>query len=281
MKTLGRRSSFVLILVIILLLVLQEWGVINLSLDDLNFNAAPSPAIPEGHIGIMRIEDGYPATPSAQGEVFAYSGFHLSFNAQHRQANWVAYILTAEMVRKEHTEREDYFTKAPNVGDFSAVTTDYTSSGYDRGHLVPADDMDWSDAAMEESFYMSNVSPQVPGLNRGIWKALENDIRQWALANDSLYVVAGPFWYRPATETIGENKVSVPAYFYKIVVDISHQDGYKGIAFLMPNRDLDGAPFDYSLSIDKLEEQTGYDFFPASGNVIEAIEKQTDKKLWQ
>jgi endonuclease G len=73
------------------------------------------------------------------------------------------------------------------------LPSDYTNSGFDRGHLAPAGDMKWSETAMDESFLMSNISPQKPAFNRGIWKKLEEKIRSWAIENDSIIVVTGLF----------------------------------------------------------------------------------------
>ena len=97
----------------------------------------------------------------------------------------------------------------------SAHSSDYTKSGYDRGHLCPAADMDFNPVAMEESFFMSNISPQAPEFNRGIWKDLETEVRNWAKKEKKIYVVTGPV-FRDNKGTIGEDKVTVPGYFFKI-----------------------------------------------------------------
>jgi len=80
-----------------------------------------------------------------------------------------------------------------NVPEGSATNVDYQGSGYDRGHLAPAGDMSWSSQTMEESFFYSNMSPQVPGFNRGIWERLEDQVREWAIENQDIYVVTGRY----------------------------------------------------------------------------------------
>ena len=77
------------------------------------------------------------------------------------------------------------------VASGSAKPSDYVKSGYDRGHLCPAGDMTQSVEAMSETFYMSNMSPQVPGFNRGIWKSLEEQVRKWG-KEEQIHVVTGP-----------------------------------------------------------------------------------------
>ena len=123
-------------------------------------------------------------------QIIYHTGFTLSYNEAHEQASWVAYELTSnELIKK--VNRSDNFKQDPKVETGSALLSDYVRSGYDRGHLAPAADMSWSQITMEESFYMSNISPQKPGFNRGIWKKLESYVRQWAYDNESIYVVTG------------------------------------------------------------------------------------------
>lgn len=106
----------------------------------------------------------------------------------------VAYKLTREMVEGSAVRKND-FREDPNVKTGSAKLIDYKGSGYDRGHLCPASAMCINDQAMSESFFMSNVSPQVPALNRGKWKSLEIKVRQLTVENDSLYVITGPVFH--------------------------------------------------------------------------------------
>ena len=101
--------------------------------------------------------------------VTQHSAYSLVYNHKHMQANWVAYNLTYGNTIGG-AERSSKFSIDPAISPRTAVTSDYTKTGYDRGHLAPAGDMKFSAQAMAESFYMSNVSPQLPGFNRGIWK---------------------------------------------------------------------------------------------------------------
>ena len=110
--------------------------------------------------------------PESQGELVKHKYYTLSYNEDCEQANWVAYKLTSDMVLG-HAVRKNNFKEDPDVETGSAKLIDYKGSGYDRGHLCPAAAMKISNQAMSESFYMSNMSPQVPGFNRGKWKSLE------------------------------------------------------------------------------------------------------------
>jgi len=217
------------------------------------------------------------------GQVLEYTAFRLRYIEEHEQADWVGYLLTRRMLEEGEEERESSFEQDPNLKNStgSASNEDYTGSGYDRGHLAPAADMAWSEAAMNESFYYSNASPQVPAFNRGIWKRLESRVREWALANDSVFVVTGPV-LSEISERIGPNEVSVPTRYYKVVLDISQQGGYKGAAFVLENKgDSESELFSKALSIDELERMLGIDFFPRQDPALmEELESSFSEMDW-
>lgn len=100
-------------------------------------------------------------------EIIKHTAYTLSWNPQNRQASWAAYQLTADRTRPA-VSRTDKFLIDTAVSAGTASDIDYARSGYDRGHLVPAADMAWSAVTMKESFYYSNISPQVPAFNRGL-----------------------------------------------------------------------------------------------------------------
>lgn len=210
--------------------------------------------------------------------IIAHTGYALLYNEAHEQANWVAYELTREETNKTY-ERTDKFLVDPKVKTGSADNNDYSKSGYDRGHLAPAADMGWSAASMAESFYYSNMSPQAPTFNRGIWKNLEELVRSWAIENNSVYVVTGPV-LTSGLSTIGPNKVSVPDYFYKVVLDYNDPE-IKGIGFILHNAGSGEPLQNFAVTIDSVEKITGIDFFPLLPDAQEtAIEKTLCKKCW-
>ena len=191
-------------------------------------------------------------------QIIYHTGFTLSYNETHEQASWVAYELTAnELIKK--VNRSNNFKKDPKVKTVSALPSDYLRSGYDRGHLAPAADLSWSPTTMQESFYMSNMSPQKPGFNRGIWKKLESYVRQWAYENKSIYVVTGGILSSVKT-SIGESNVGIPLYYYKVILDYT-QPEIKGIGFILPNSSSSKPLQNFAVSIDEVERRTGIDFF--------------------
>ncbi|MEN9512133.1 MAG: hypothetical protein RLZZ370_1952 [Bacteroidota bacterium] len=193
-------------------------------------------------------------------QIVRHTGFTLCYNETHEQAAWVAYDLTAREAAGGY-ERTDKFLPDPNVQTGSAAAADYANSGFDRGHLAPAGDMGWSSTTMAESFYYSNMSPQHPSFNRGIWKKLEEQVRAWANADSVLYVVTGPV-LSEGLPTIGPNMVSVPKYYYKVLLDY-HKPGFKAIGFVLPNSPSSLPLSSFAVSVDSVERLTGIDFFPA------------------
>ena len=181
--------------------------------------------------------------------------------------NWVAYILTKDELNAV-VDREGAFVPDPLAKGEKMSTSQYTNSGYDRGHMAPAADFKFSAVAMEECMYLSNICPQVPSLNRGRWLTLENKVRDWAAAYDSVLVIVGPV-VKANYKTIGTMGVVVPEAFFKIVARLDG-DGYKVLCFLMPNEKCPDDIYNYCVTIDSVEALTGHDFFYTLPDEVEA-----------
>jgi len=194
--------------------------------------------------------------------------YTLSYNEEHEQADWVSYQLFADSLRLEKFPRKNNYRKDSRIKTGSASLTDYVGSGFDRGHLAPAADFSYSEFALSQSFFMSNMSPQSPSFNRGIWKKLENKVREWTMENDHLYVVTGPI-FNKNNNTIGKNKVSVPEMYYKVILDID-KPGIKAIGFLMKNEKSSENLASFVVTIDEIEALTGLDFFPTMSDELES-----------
>ncbi|MBP3416676.1 MAG: DNA/RNA non-specific endonuclease [Spirochaetaceae bacterium] len=215
-------------------------------------------------------------------EVHQYAGFALCYREQYEQAEWVAYeINTAELVKE--AGRTDDFRPDPNISTGSASLADYKGSGYDRGHLAPAADMAFSHQTMSESFYMSNMSPQAGGFNRGVWKDLEANVREWAEEFGSVYVISGPVLEKDEYPTIGENAVAIPEYYYKVLFAPEGRDGKaEMIGFLLPNEKTKEDYFAFVVPVDEIEQRTGLDFFHSlPDNAETSLESQSHPEAWQ
>lgn len=198
---------------------------------------------------------------------------------------------------EKNVKRTNDFRPDPEIAGGSATLADYKKSGYDRGHLTPAGDMVFSREAMSETFYMSNMCPQVAAFNRGIWKDLEDQVREWVRLYGAAYVVSGPVLSKPAEEypSIGESKVAVPELFYKVILVPIYEDGAEqdspealetcadviAIAFVIPNKGCEGDFWQYAASVDEVEEITGLDFFPLLEDDVEKrVEAECNPRPW-
>ncbi len=196
-------------------------------------------------------------------ELIEHPGHMLVYDEQHEQPRWVAHIASPELI-KGNLARIDSFLPDPKISTGTAVTTDYWYSGYDRGHLVPSADMRWNQAALEATYFYSNISPQKPELNRESWAALEDWVRRYVKFSERrVFVVTGPVLKEglPIMEKPNrENDVSIPEQFFKVVADLDG-DTPKGIAFLQTNGANEYPTISYAVSIDSVEALTGLDFF--------------------
>lgn len=210
--------------------------------------------------------------------IIEHKAYSLSYNEDYEQANWVAWQLTkAEL--EGGNERQDHFITDPEIKSGSAHPTDYKKSGYDRGHLAPAADFSFDKQAMEESFYMSNMSPQTPELNRGIWKKLEEQSRDWAKDDEELFIVTGPI-FSENMKRIGKNKVAVPTVYFKVLLDLKEPE-LKAIAFLMKNEGSEQSLHYFAVPIDSVEQLTQLNFFPLIPDSLEdRLERSKDFNLW-
>lgn len=215
---------------------------------------------------------------SSTNEIVRHKYYTLSYNEEHEQAEWVAYELKKNQLSYTNHQRP-YFEDDPQVETGSASWRNYRKSGYDKGHLCPAGDRRFSEEAFIETFYTSNISPQLNDFNAGIWNRLEQKTRYWASKYDGVYVVTGGVLSKDLNK-IGKENVSVPKYFYKILLDNSRGE-YKTIAFLIPHEDSEKPLNKFVVSIDKIEKMTGLDFFPRLPDAIEnKLEQSSDYKGW-
>ena len=213
-------------------------------------------------------------------ELIIHTGFSLVYDEEHEQARWVAYELTRDEVFGIY-ERGDNFRPDRSIRTGSADLADYRGSGYDRGHLIPAADLSWSEQAMSDSFYMSNMSPQEPSFNRGIWASLEAVIRNFAAVEGAVHVVTGPVLTDGPYETIGENEVSIPQYYYKVILDYVEPEK-KAIGFLLPNEGSREDLATFATTVREVEQVTGIDFFPLlPDEEQEYLETRYDVSAWQ
>lgn len=208
--------------------------------------------------------------------------FITSYNSETKNPNWVGWILT-----KEHTDgpipREiAAFHEDNSLTKSQSYPYDIKESkcGYQKGHMCPSADNHWSKLAMKEAYLMTNICPQDRDLNNGLWKHVENNCRVWAKKWGRIYIVCGPVFTKTNYKSVGQNEVTVPEAFFKVVLCLEGTP--KAIGFLMKNKPMIGKKkTDYVASVDDIEKKTKMDFFSALPDDIESeVEKQCNIENW-
>jgi len=222
-------------------------------------------------------------------ELIEHQAMMLVYSENHEQAKWVAHIISTEIIEGS-VGRSNDFRPDTNIKTGTAVEKDYflkykengktvyDGFGYDRGHLAPSADFKWSKTALSESYFYSNMSPQLPEFNREGWAKLEGMLRSYVYENEiQLFILTGPVLtdkLLPILRSV--NKVSVPEYFYKIAFD---KENNRAIGFLVPHKELEYPIEYYAVNIDSIEALTGIDFFANLNDSLELIiETQMDYK---
>lgn len=215
--------------------------------------------------------------PKSTGVVIKKSYYTFSYDEANEQAKWVYYELDPKFTNGK-AKRHNDFRPDRSVRTGSATLADYRSSGYDRGHLCPAAAMKLNPKAMSETFFMSNMSPQSPDFNRGIWKDLEAIVRDWVRNERRLYVVTGPI-FKDNKGKIGKSGVTIPGYYFKVIYDPTDKE--KMIALILPNKKCSKSLSSYVVPVDKVEALTGINFFPQLADSKEnSLEAKSNATSW-
>lgn len=267
MKILKKAVAFVVALLAFFFYLAQE-----LEISPMGYNE-----VAEEDCAGMEIPEMVSGAPE---QIISYLGYTLSYNNGTRLPNWVAYELTAEEAEGENP-RKDRFRQDPQAYGPQGDKEDYKHSGWDRGHMAPAGDFKWSEEAMDETYYFTNICPQNTQLNTGDWKELEEQCRRWAVKYGKLYIVCGPIVQENRHGTLGENKVVIPDKFYKVVL-IPVEGEWHAAGFIFDNPPkrksrISGKPpvkrplKSYMEDIGEIEQMTGIDFFPKLSGEMELL----------
>jgi DNA/RNA endonuclease G (NUC1) len=223
----------------------------------------------------------YAGTPVVPGNytLLENVGYSVGYSDTLENPLWASYRLFKVLDPISHERPSsfsiDYRTAARVSHD------DYTNSGYDRGHMAPNASIDYCYGltAQRESFMMSNICPQTPTLNRGIWASLEAYIRSCANALDEVWVFTGPV-FDSVDEELASG-VDIPDAFYKIVIDEVYGSP-RVISFLIPQNVASGSQYeDYLVSVDEIESETGINFLWSLTDSFEiTLEAQVPSTLW-
>ncbi len=263
----GVKSLGVTLIVAVIAVIAYMLGTSATATGDSSANAATtSPKATLGGVTaeqLMEVKN----PKGLREEIVAYTGMTVSFNRDTHEPNWVAWELLGSEVTGD-SERESSFLTDENVKG-CATTDDYRNTGFDRGHMAPAGDMKWHPQAMHESFYLTNICPQAPDLNRGAWNKLEQKCRDRAVADSSLIIICGPIFEKgQPSARIGATGVAVPQSFFKVILAPFVEHPWS-IGFVMNNAYVTGGMQKTAVTVDQVEALTGYDFFSALPDSLE------------
>lgn len=208
--------------------------------------------------GFFFIASGDPHFEGDYSVIIRKNGFCIAYSPEIRQAGCTCYILTSSQVKAKKVRRTNKFMHDPDVSVDAVRPEEYNGTGFDRGHLVPASDMSYSYSSMRDSFYMSNISPQVPACNRGIWKKLESQIRKWAVKEKKIMIITGPV-IPSDRKQMNDTRIVIPSAFFKIVYDTTAPR--KMIGFIIPNQGSRKSLKEFAVPVREIEKVTGYNFF--------------------
>ncbi|HAT62946.1 MAG: DNA/RNA non-specific endonuclease [Prevotella sp.] len=252
----------------------------SISLDTINSKEADDQEINESAQNIQGVE--IPVIKQkVPNQILKRYAYTLSYNKSTRCPNWVAWKLTASHTDGPYRRKDFQFHEDMDVPSPRAYYSDYShnSLGLQRGHMCPAGDNKWSERAMDECHLLSNVCPQFGDLNGGEWKYLEEDCREWAKDYKTIYIVCGPVFYNRKHITLGEDKISVPDAFFKVILRLGKNP--QALGFIYPNKDCSGGKARYVMSVDEVEKVTGMDFFSSLDDKIEnEVERKSNLQLW-
>lgn len=196
--------------------------------------------------------------------VVCRDGYALSFNATTHNPDWVVERLNPQQLEHKF-DRKDDFQPDSMLGASTPQLADYTgpeADPYQRGHQAPSEDFASNQKEGAESFYLSNMSPQIGGFNGGIWRVLEGQVRKWVTCTDhsDIVVITGPI-YRDTKTRIGADQLWVPKAYYKIVYDVNQG---QAVGFILDNMKASKPGGDFSQYVQpiaEIERETGLDFF--------------------
>ena len=215
-------------------------------------------------------------------------GYAFGWNGVTRNPDWVMeHLSKTDLTGPAQRKPGGFKADTELLGDKAVKPSEYDKTNFDRGHQAPAGDDKFDQAVMDDSFFMSNMAPQVgPSFNRGEWKYLEEQVRAWVICggHDDVYVITGPI-YGPAAahfmtgpNTVADHRIRVPDGFYKIVYDPNTR---RAVGFVLENKAVKKVAFDgFITPIADIEDRTGLDFFPTLNQHDQNLIEANKGELW-
>jgi endonuclease G len=220
---------------------------------------------------------GAPVSQLTASQYLCKQNYAIHYRYDTKTAEYVVEHVSPEDMSGAVHRQDDFHPDLDVPEQFRSTLHDYAGHPYDRGHLVPAGDSTQTKEIMSESFALTNMVPQVPANNRGIWNKLEATVRNWAGEGRDIYVVSGTY-HQPGKQikTIGKG-VAIPDYLWKVIYDATNN---QTIAFLIPNDGISARELPkFILTVEQLQNVVNINFFPALGT--SPIEQAINRDLWK
>lgn len=230
------------------------------------------------------------ATPDTANEnnyLMQKPQYALSYNREKATPNWVAWRLDSSWIGT--AERQDDYRPDPALppGWYQVTDSDYSGSGYTRGHMTPSGDRTRSVPDNSATFLMTNFVPQTADNNSGPWEEFESYCRTLANQGNEIYIFSGG---QGSLGTIAQDRVTVPRYTWKVVLVLTNgendrsrvQKGTRAFGLIVPNfppLDINAPWRNFRVTVDQVETLTGYDFFSQVGAMTEMLIEQRRDRL--
>lgn len=211
-------------------------------------------------------------------QILCRDGYVVGYDYDTKQPLWASYHITRDSILIKNKRSNKFVEDKEVPTEYRSTLSDYKKSGYDRGHISPNAALDFTIKSMNETFLLSNISPQIGGFNRQGWKHLETYVRKWGVLRGELYITTGSL-FEEDRGYIG-NKVIIPSHYYKVIFDPINKDS---IAFIMPHKKLKKKDIaNYIVSVDEVESRASLDFNSMIDDSFEEeIESVNYQVLWK
>ena len=252
-------------------------------LEDPAWMELPAPSLMDKSLHVV--------THTAQMQGRLQRNYTILYDEDLYAALWVAYPLCADHTSSGREETWGYDPHVPKLSQTNVnkgygatePTANYPNNFYARGHQIPNADRSGVPEMMAQTYYSTNMTPQIQnGFNGSIWAKLEEAVRMEIPQGDTLYVVTGAVFEKYGTDEkvktiVNKNDsktLPVPNYYWKALMKVKRAEGKvtdaSTIGFWLPHGDLKGHSYaDYAVSVDQIEEWTGFNLFPSIPDVLE------------
>ena len=181
--------------------------------------------------------------------------YDLSYSYEHNMALWSKYTLDSEKLENVVPRPKKRFILDENLPKRTITHDDYTKSGYDRGHLTPVDDLQYSYESASSTFVITNVVPMEKSFNRGIWQRLENYVSDFIEKYNEVVIVTGPIFEGNLSYTGKDLNIPIPTSFYKLLVSDKCTEVY-----IVPHKNSSDDLSIFKSDLETLQKKTGIEF---------------------